>query len=83
MHQSNGYIYSDSVAADNCKQLSGLRFSAGDVVRVSLQPATGVLTYSCGGKSFEQRTAIRPSTAEPVHFCAYLYYGSDVSIIDE
>ena len=82
LHQANnGLIVSDSVVADNQKQLSGVRFMTGDVVTVSLQPETGILTYSCRGKSFEQRTAIGPTTTEPVHFCVHLGMGCDVSII--
>ena len=80
MHTSNGFIYSHSKSDDNSKRLSDMRFSDGDVVTVTLQPKTGLLSYSCKEQFFKQYTAIRSSTIEPVHFCVHMSPASDVSL---
>lgn len=76
----HGGIYSHSIASEQCRQ-SGIKFQAGDVVGVELDPSTGKLTYSKDGASFTQDTIIRSTTREPVHFCAMLGSTDDISLV--
>lgn len=48
-HCFDGFIYSHSRSDDNNKLKSHLRFDAGDVVKVQLDPKFGRVTYSKDG----------------------------------